>query len=95
VITTTVAVLIGLWVQPRLWCVFCPMGTMQSAIGGGKGQLRILGEACRGCRLCEQSCPLHLDIASHLGKGYLDNRDCLKCSEGVSACPPDAFSWPQ
>jgi polyferredoxin len=39
-ITTIISVVLGLAVHQRMWCMFCPMGTLQSAIAslGKKGR---------------------------------------------------------
>lgn len=92
--TTLVAVIFGVLIHPRTWCAFCPMGTMQSAIGGGKGQLLINAELCKGCRICEKACAFDLSIVDHKEEGYLPHRDCLKCSECTTVCPTKAISWP-
>jgi ferredoxin-type protein NapH len=94
-ITTGVAFVLAVLFHPRTWCAFCPMGTMQSALGGHKGQLLIDGAACKGCKLCEKSCTFGLEIARYKDLGHLPHRDCLKCSECVKACPRNALSWPE
>jgi len=93
VVTTGIGVVLGVLIQPRLWCAFCPMGTMQNLLGGGKRQLRIDAESCIACRLCEKACPLNLSIVKHKDGGRLEERDCLKCAECVAACPRQALSW--
>ncbi len=94
VITTAIGVALALIWHPRGWCSFCPMGTMQSVIGGGKNQLEIDADACVKCGLCEKNCPFDLTIYSYGSEGHLPDRDCLKCSECVISCPKDALQWP-
>lgn len=93
VITTGVAVMLGLFIHQRGWCSFCPMGTMQNLIGGGKSLLQINASSCKGCKLCERSCTMGLRIVASKAQGYLASRDCLKCSECIDACPKNALSW--
>jgi hypothetical protein len=33
VITTAIGVVLGILLHPRTWCAFCPMGTLQGALG--------------------------------------------------------------
>jgi len=94
VITTSIGVVLGIFLHQRAWCAFCPMGTMQNALGGGKRQLNIDSEKCIECELCEKACPINLDIIKHKSSGYLLNRDCLKCSECIVVCPKTALAWP-
>jgi ferredoxin-type protein NapH len=94
VITTAIGVVLGVLFHPRTWCAFCPMGTMQNAFGGGKGQLLIDAALCKECRVCERACPIQLAIVQDKGEGRLTSRDCLKCPECTSVCPTKALRWP-
>ncbi len=40
-ITSLIALVAGVLYRPRAWCSFCPMGTIQGAIAGGKRSTRI------------------------------------------------------
>jgi len=94
VVTTAIGLPLALIYHPRTWCSFCPIGTIQNAIGGGKGQLLIDDGACRTCGLCERACPMGLTIVEHRHAGVLPHRDCAKCSECIAVCPAGALSWP-
>lgn len=93
-VTTLVGVVLGIFINPRAWCSFCPMGTMQSAMGGGKNQLEILSDSCRECRICEKACPMGIQIVDFKNNGKVGSRDCLKCPECIGVCPKKALSWP-
>jgi ferredoxin-type protein NapH len=95
VITTTIGVVLGIWLHPRMWCAFCPMGTMQNAFGGHKQLLLIDAAKCKQCRACEKACPFQLAIVQDKDKGRLTSRDCLKCPECIAVCPVKALAWPQ
>jgi len=94
VVTTAVGLPLALWIHPRSWCSFCPIGTAQSAIGGRKRRLRISAEKCRACGLCEKACPMGLKIVEHRHAGELPSPDCLHCSECIGVCPAGALRWP-
>lgn len=91
VITTGVGVVFGIFMHHRFWCSFCPMGTMQNALGGWKHPLHIDSVACRECRECEAACPLGLSIVKHKSSGWMLDRDCMKCPECVSVCKQSAL----
>ncbi len=91
VITTAVGIALGIFIHPRAWCSFCPMGTLQSALDRGNIRIRIDGPACIGCRACEKACPMNLTILKYKDEGVLTDADCLKCPECGAACPRNAL----
>lgn len=93
-VTTLLAVILGLRYSARSWCAFCPVGTLAATVGAGKYQLQI-SPSCKACGLCEASCPMNLAIATHRETGVLPEKDCLKCSACVDACPrSQTLRWP-
>ena len=94
VVTTAVGIGFGLVWHYRSWCAFCPMGTIQSLLGGRRKALRISAERCIECRRCEKVCPMNLPIVSHKAQGVVEEPDCLRCSECVAVCPRQALFWP-
>lgn len=93
-VTTIAAFWLGLRYNARSWCSFCPVGTLASSIGGNRYTLQV-NSSCKACGLCEQSCPMQLEIARHRHTGASKEKDCLKCSACIKACPrSDVLSWP-
>lgn len=93
-VTTAVAIMLAIFFSPRSWCAFCPMGTVQSWIGGQRKRLLVLTDQCRRCGKCVKACPFGLSPMADRDKGMLQSADCLRCSECVYACPFDALKWP-
>lgn len=89
-ITTIIALVVGIAYRPRAWCSFCPMGTIQGAIAGGKHPMSI-SPSCAGCGICEKSCPMGYEIASFRNSGRIVNSDCLHCGACAAACPLHAL----
>ncbi len=92
-VTTAAGIVLAVLVHPRAWCSVCPMGTLQSALGGHRGLYQI-ERSCKECRTCEKACPLDLPIVVHKAEGVLKERDCLKCLECAAACPIGAVRGP-
>lgn len=88
ILTTSASIIFGVLFSPRAWCSFCPMGTMQRALGGGKYQLKVDKELCVECGKCQKVCPMQLPVNE-----ILDKPDCIKCARCIEACPKDALSF--
>jgi polyferredoxin len=88
--TTLIALTVGVLYRPRAWCSFCPMGTIQGAIGGEKHPVSI-SASCSACGICEKNCPMGHDIAYSRESGTVINSDCLHCGACVATCPRNAL----
>lgn len=89
-VTTSIAVVLGVSISPRTWCTFCPMGTAQRMLGGNKYQLQIDEDKCISCKKCDKSCPMHLEVHKNETKP-----DCIKCERCVYVCPESALNFPE
>ena len=81
VITTSIAVVLGILYHQRSWCVFCPIGKIAGLIGGNKNKLQLDTEKCISCKLCEKVCPFQIEILKDAKTVTLENVNCLKCLE--------------
>jgi ferredoxin-type protein NapH len=88
ILTTSIAILFGVAIAPRTWCSFCPMGTLQRALGGSKYQLKMDRTLCIDCGKCEKVCPMQLPV-----REIMANPDCIKCARCVDGCPKRALSF--
>ncbi len=86
VVTTGLGLLLVLFVHPRGWCAVCPMGTLQNFLGGGRAPIPMDAARCKLCRKCERACPMNIQITKHRERGFIADRDCLKCRECIAAC---------
>ncbi|MBW2520080.1 MAG: 4Fe-4S binding protein [Deltaproteobacteria bacterium] len=93
-VTTIAAIGLGIRYSARSWCSLCPIGTIAGAAGKGKHPLQV-SASCKLCHLCENNCPMQLEIARYRLTGQSEESDCIKCSECISVCPhKDVLSWP-
>lgn len=101
-ITTIIAIVLGIPFASRAWCSFCPMGSLQNLLH--KSSRRSLGKnvesgvileqnKCIKCAVCSRVCPMQLEphkIARE-NNSYLRQADCIKCGLCVKSCPQKAL----
>jgi polyferredoxin len=93
IITTLLAIILGISYNQRTWCLICPMGTMANFVAKIESVEQRLSyitfnkEKCIDCKLCSKNCPINIDVDIYKTKGRVYNADCLKCSICVEKCP--------
>ncbi|MEW5735894.1 MAG: 4Fe-4S binding protein [Thermodesulfobacteriota bacterium] len=91
-VTTAVGLVLGVLFHPRIWCMFCPMGTMANWLGRRRKPL-LVDEGCIGCGLCEKVCRMQIYPGAYRETGAVTHGDCLKCSYCVERCPQKALRF--
>ena len=91
-VTTVVGLVLGIIYHPRIWCMFCPMGTMANWLGKGKMPLNVASN-CTSCGTCEKVCRMQINPGLYREAGTVWHGDCLKCSYCVEKCPQRALSF--
>ena len=96
--------ILSLFITPRAWCQFCPMGTMQKASYILGNQLKVTKktnikitisniEDCKKCGICARVCPFQLTpFENFTDKKQFDDINCIKCSTCVVNCPVGILS---
>lgn len=98
-VVTVAGTVLALLVNPRAWCVVCPMGTFQLLLYRLGSRLRLNrkwdlrleasnSKECRSCKRCYKACPLELEpYPENLINKSFDHGACLRCSTCVQHCP--------
>ena len=90
--TVFIGVLLGLYYDSRVWCRFCPMGTMTNWIGGKKDPITIDRQTCIDCNTCARVCPMDIPAYEYKSTGKVEHRDCIKCEACIVSCPKKSLS---
>lgn len=103
-IPTTVGTFLALFIAPRTWCSFCPMGTMEQ-LSYKLGKLLGLNkstdqkvtiaerEKCRQCGKCARVCPMQLEpYRGWDHNNQFSNENCIRCSTCIAHCPAKILS---
>ena len=103
-VTTYLVVLListalALFISPRTWCQFCPMGSMQKLLGklgeetkiskNTDKKLTIIDRnACIKCEKCARVCPMQLKPYLEFDENNkFEDINCIKCKTCVNNCP--------
>lgn len=79
----------------RLYCYYCPLGTLLSWIAKLGGQRITTNEThCIQCKKCSVVCPLSIDVISYAKEGIpVDNLRCVGCGHCVDICPTETLKY--
>ncbi len=98
VFPTIVGVVLAVAVNPRTWCTFCPMGTIQQVMNklgrslnfnqNTEEYITITNqEDCTKCGKCAQVCPMQLSPYQSWDNDQFKDMDCIKCNTCTKNCP--------
>jgi len=93
IITTLMAIILGISFNQRTWCMVCPMGTVAHYVANIEvlkrrfNHVTIEKGTCIDCKLCSKNCPMGINVLQHKNQGKVIDADCLKCNVCVDKCP--------
>jgi len=93
-VTTSLGVILALFVHPRSWCSICPIGTLIHFTGNKNKRLSIDSSKCISCKACDNICPNQINPSQFKKQAIevIDNPDCLHCGVCISVCLKKALS---
>lgn len=91
--------LLSIFIAPRTWCSFCPMGTVQKLpykLGKIIGITKLTDKKvtisdsnkCLQCGKCSRVCPIQLSPHKEFtSNNQFTHEDCIRCSNCINNCP--------
>lgn len=95
ILSTGIAIGLGLYFKPRTWCTVCPMGSFQG-ISSRNTYLLTVEDTCVQCKKCLKVCPISTYPGSFKreeGTSKVPSIECLRCSNCVKNCPKKALHF--
>ena len=94
VVTTIIGIILSFFYNERVWCHFCPMGTIASVISKVRKSKRVLqiSQECVACKICERKCSLGI-VPYEYKENILSHPDCIQCGKCVTVCPKNAIGY--
>ena len=56
-------------------------------------QLKAKKEACTNCKVCNQKCPMSLDVNQMVQKQKMENMECILCATCIDSCPQKVIRY--
>lgn len=89
-----IGTLLSLLYNHRVWCHFCPMGSMGSLIAKFSKKKKVLEVStdCINCGKCSDNCPMGVS-PSNFKDNKINSPDCIQCKKCMYICPQKAIFY--
>lgn len=92
-----IAFLFGRWASCHYLCWMAPfmiIGTKLRDLAGWPSlHLQVNRDTCTDCEVCDQHCPMSLEVSEMVRKGSMRNVECILCGNCVDHCPSRAIKF--
>lgn len=95
IVSMTLAIGLGIYYKARVWCIICPMGSLQG-VASKNTYLLTVDNSCIECKKCQRVCPISTYPGSYRkesGPSHVPSIECLRCFNCVTNCPKKALSF--
>jgi len=95
IVSTSIAILLGMYFMPRIWCSICPMGSLQGVVSKNIYLLTV-EDSCIQCKKCSKLCPISTYAGAYRaesGPAQVPSIECLRCFNCVENCPKESLSF--
>jgi len=89
-----IGTLLSLLYNHRVWCYFCPMGSMGALVAKFSKNKKVLevSSKCTSCKKCTDNCPMGISPAN-FKENKISSLDCIQCGKCMNICPQAAISY--
>ncbi|MBN2228371.1 MAG: 4Fe-4S binding protein [Candidatus Thorarchaeota archaeon] len=67
--------------------------TIRNRIGWPGLHLVSDADLCEQCGMCNDACPMHLEVMNGVLDGNLYNKECILCGSCIDTCPNSAIRY--
>ena len=95
IVSMTFAIGLGIYYKARVWCIVCPMGSLQGVVSKSTYLLTV-ADSCVQCKKCQKVCPIGSYPGAYRkeeGFGEVPSIECLRCFNCVTNCPKKSLSF--
>jgi ferredoxin-type protein NapH len=89
-----IGTLLSLLYNQRIWCHFCPMGSMGALVAKFSKNKKVLevSSKCTSCKKCSDNCPMGIS-PDNFKDNKISSLDCIQCGNCMDICPKKAISY--